>query len=92
MYVTLVNKLSNREGWSMCEMNQAIEVSLKIQSRKDNLNPFTCISLSCPQGMIYDDHFMPHQIYALPSNDFDQIDLPISSRGRFYVKFSPLHP
>lgn len=42
--------------------------------------------------MIYDDHFVPHQSYALTSNDFEQIYLPISLHGRFYVNFSPFHP
>lgn len=42
--------------------------------------------------MIYNDKFVPHQIYSLPSNDFEKIHLPISPHGRLYVKFDPLHP
>lgn len=30
--------------------------------------------------------------YDLPTHDSDQIDLPISPHGKFYIKFAPLHP
>lgn len=73
-------------------INQAIEERLQIQTIKDNLNPFTGISPYYPQGMIYDYHFVPPSNLRSSFKRFEQIDLPISPHGRFYIKFAPVHP
>ena len=30
--------------------------------------------------------------FDLPSHDVDQLDLPISPHGHYYINFAPLHP
>lgn len=69
-----------------------MEESFKIQALKGNLNPLSGIFSYYPQGMIYDDDFVPFKSYVLLKNEFEQLDIPICPHGNFYVKFTPLNP
>ena len=44
------------------------------------------------QGIICDIHSVPFMYYDLPTQDVDQLDLPISPHGRYYIKFASLNP
>ena len=44
------------------------------------------------ERIIHDLDIVPFMYYDLPTQDADQLDLPISPYRRYYIKFSPLHP
>ena len=52
------------------------------------------LSLSplCREGIIHDLDIVPFMYYDIPTNDSEQLDLPLSPYNKFYIKFSPLHP
>ena len=49
------------------------------------------LSLLCIEGIIHDLDILPFMYYDLPTQDSDQLDLPISPYGKFYIKFAHLH-
>ena len=44
------------------------------------------------EGIIHDLDKVPFMYYEIPSNDSEQLDLPLSSYIKYYTKFAPLHP
>lgn len=65
---------------------------IKIQTLKDNTNTMLDISLLFQEGILHDIHCVPSCTSIFQQNDENQLDLPISPHGCFYIKFAPLHP
>lgn len=73
-------------------MHQALEESIQIQALKDNRNLMLDIYPFFREGILHDINYVPFMSFPILENDLDQLGLPISPHGGFYVKFTPLHP
>ena len=78
--------------WSQEEINKALEDSFRIQALKDNPNPMHDISPLFREGILKDVDLVPFMYYDIPSDDFEQLDLPLSPFSKFYIMFTHLHP
>lgn len=47
---------------------------------------------SLREGILKDVDIIPCIYYDIPSDNSEQLDLPLSPFSRFYIKFTPLHP
>lgn len=80
------------EGYSLEYIKQALEEIIWIQMLKDNPNLMLGISPLFREGVIHNIHFVPFMNYDLPTQDVEQLDLPIYPHGHFCIRYAPLHP
>lgn len=59
---------------------------------KDNPNLMLGLSPLYKDGIIHEKDIVPFMYYDLPTQDSEQLDLPIPLYGKLYIKFAPLHP
>lgn len=56
-----------QEGWSLAQIDQALEERIRIQALKDNPSPMLGLSILCCKGIIHDLEIVPFMYYDLPN-------------------------
>lgn len=84
--------LKQKYGWSQEEINKALEDNIWIQALMDNPDPMRGISPLYHEGILRKHEIIPFMYYDVPTNDSEQLHLPLSRYNKYYITFAPLHP
>lgn len=87
-----MKSFDKNDDWSQEQMDMAVQECHFFHAMKYFPNQLKGISPYFHEGELYEFHFVPYVIYALPSSNKDQLELPLSPHGRLYKEFPSLHP